>query len=251
MEQDPTFALKRIQDLRTHRKMWEAEIYTLARFPPGSQDHIIPLLAAFKQKDDGFLLFPLADCNLREYWQLGPLAQHDITQLRWFSAQILGLAQALRFAHRINVRHGDIKPENILRIPGPETGLGRLVIADFGIARHHREVTELRGVTTEKDAFTANYRPPEFDMAYKVRSRKGDIWSLGCVLLESACWMLQGPKGVVEFERRRYSSREREGAFWEVETKGETEYLQTFRVKEEVRQVKIIPINSDPFLSGI
>lgn len=225
--------------------MWKAEIDTLARLPPGSHDHIIPLLAAFKQKDDGFLLFPWADCNLRQYWQLGPLAQQDITQLRWFSAQILGLAEALRFAHGRNVRHGDIKPENILRILGPEKGLGRLVIADFGIARHHRAETELRRDATTKTRFTANYRPPEFDMAYNVRSRKEDIWSLGCVLLESACWILQGPKGVEEFERRRYSSRAREGAFWEVETKTETEHLQTFCVKEEVRQVRIILINSD------
>lgn len=253
MEQDSTFALKRIQDLHllNHGEMWEAEIDTLARFPPGSQQHIIPLLAAFKQKDDGFLLFPLADCNLREYWQLGPLAQQDITQLRWFSAQILGLARALHFAHRIGVRHGDIKPENVLRILGPEQGLGRLVIADFGIARHHRTDTEKRLVTTEKDLFTANYRPPEFDMAVKIRSRKEDIWSLGCVLLEAACWMLQGPQGVVQLEERRYSSHAREGAFWEVETKGKTEHLQTFRIKEGVRQVRIIPITSDPFLSGV
>lgn len=253
MEQDPTFALKRIQDLhlQTHRAMWEAEIDTLALFPPGSQDHIIPLLAAFKQKDDGFLLFPLADCNLREYWQLRPLAQQDITQLRWFSAQILGLAHALDSAHGIGLRHGDIKPENILLILGPEAGLGRLVIADFGIARHHQVETRLRDVTTRKDLFTANYRPPEFDMAVDIRSRKEDVWSLGCVLLEAACWMLQGPLGVARLEKRRYSSPAREGAFWEVETKGKTEHLKTFRVKEGVRQVRIILINSDPFLSGV
>lgn len=221
--------------------MWKAEIDTLALLSPGSQDHIIPLLAAFKQKDDGFLIFPLADCNLREYWKLGPLDQQDLKQLRWFSTQILGIAQALRFAHRKGVRHGDIKPENILRTPGPETGLGKLVIGDFGIAKTHEVVTELRRDSTDKDLFTANYRPPEFDMEIGLRSRKEDIWSLGCVLLEAACWMLQGPQGLAKFEKRRFSSRSHDGAFWEIGTKGEKEHLKTFRVKEEVRQVRTIP----------
>lgn len=195
------FALKTIPDLRINLQLFEAEIEILRHLGPHSHDHIIPLLMAFKQEDEGFLIFPWASCNLREYWHRQPLVLQDPTQVRWFSAQVLGLATALCSFHNINVRHGDIKPENILHVSGPseEPESGKLVIADFGVARSHKNDTGMRAVTTTDKPFTADYRSPEFDMVDTVRSRKEDIWSFGCVLLEAACWMLQGSQGVQRF----------------------------------------------------
>jgi serine/threonine protein kinase len=94
--------------------------------------------------------------------------------------------------HDVNCRHGDLKPENILRFEDGEDW-GTLVIADMGLAKVHREVTALRHNGTETLEGTRRYEPPEATLdIQRPMSRRADVWSFGCILLEFIIWLLYG-----------------------------------------------------------
>ena len=103
-----------------------------------------------------------------------------------------------------NWRHSDLKPDNILRFKGEDSSswLGRLKLADLGRAKQHMDKTGKRVNTTEIFT-TLPYDPPEVWTALdKGRSRLVDIWSFGCVLLESVIWLLFGESGLKRFKDR-------------------------------------------------
>ncbi|KAB8303107.1 hypothetical protein EYC80_004558 [Monilinia laxa] len=100
-----------------------------------------------------------------------------------------------------NWRHGDIKPENILRFIDSKHGdrLGTLKLADLGRAQQHRFVTEIRRTKGNELWRTRWYEPPDLEKtnhkkAHEKISRLFNIWSMGCVIFESALWLLYGCK---------------------------------------------------------
>jgi serine/threonine protein kinase len=107
-----------------------------------------------------------------------------------------------------NWRHGDIKPENILRFTGGDNlaWLGTLKLADLGRAQQHDLVTALRS-TIEKERWrTRWYEPPDLSedlhqQAHGKISRLFDIWSMGCVMFESVIWLLYGSSEITRFQK--------------------------------------------------
>ncbi|MFF9159390.1 serine/threonine-protein kinase [Streptomyces longwoodensis] len=92
----------------------------------------------------------------------------------------LALLGALRAAHEAGVLHRDIKPANVLI----ESGTGRVVLTDFGIA-------QVAGATTltETGSFVGSpeYTAPE-RMSGERTGPESDLWSLGALL----CTALSG-----------------------------------------------------------
>jgi serine/threonine-protein kinase len=86
------------------------------------------------------------------------------------------VAEALSYAHAQGVIHRDIKPENIL------LQSGRVLVADFGIARA-TERTEERLTGTGVSLGTAAYMSPEQAAGDTVDARS-DIYALGCTVYE-------------------------------------------------------------------
>jgi serine/threonine protein kinase len=127
--------------------------------------------------------------------------------------QILGLARALEAAHNrpngASYRHGDLKPENILCFQNGRT-IGTLKIGDWGEAKEHGEVTEMRPSKTTAKYGTRLYEAPEVEMGVKPkyldqspkrRSRLYDIWAMGCITLEFTIWLLKGYEGLTRFRQ--------------------------------------------------
>ncbi|KAI9683734.1 MAG: hypothetical protein M1822_005924 [Bathelium mastoideum] len=105
-----------------------------------------------------------------------------------------------------NWRHGDIKPENILRFKrgGAETDLGTLKLADLGRAQQHAFVTKMRESQEKEPWRTRLYEPPDLEDQDHVRaqqqiSRLFDIWSIGCVIFEAVLWSLHGFESLEAF----------------------------------------------------
>ena len=76
---------------------------------------------------------------------------------------VAAVAEALDYAHGRDVLHRDIKPANIL-LGHPQTvdyaaGTGRVLLADFGVARWVGQPSDLTG--TEVTVGTVTYAPPE------------------------------------------------------------------------------------------
>jgi len=114
--------------------------------------------------------------------------------------QFCGLSKALETLHSLNWRHGDLKPENILRFLGNKD-FGTLVIADMGLAKLHHDDTDRRSQNTSTKWGTFRYRHPEGTIASRQPvSRRSDIWSFGCILLELIIWLLYGFDELDRFE---------------------------------------------------
>ncbi|MFD8548560.1 protein kinase [Streptomyces sp. NPDC059649] len=98
----------------------------------------------------------------------GPVAPREAARI---GVALLG---ALGAAHARGVLHRDLKPANVLM----ESGTGRVVLTDFGIA-------QVPGVTTLTDAGgfvgSPEYTAPE-RMAGRPTGPEADLWSLGVLL---------------------------------------------------------------------
>lgn len=87
---------------------------------------------------------------------------------------VMAVADALDYAHQRHLLHRDVKPANIL-ITGPDRGRRRILLADFGIARHADDNT---GLTSSNIAVgSMSYSAPEQLMGYPIDGR-ADQYSL-------------------------------------------------------------------------
>jgi serine/threonine-protein kinase len=89
---------------------------------------------------------------------------------------IAEVADALETAHGSGIVHRDVKPANILLSTD-----GRVLVADFGIAKAGGDVT-----TTNSTLGTAKYLAPEQVESKPVDART-DVYALGVVLYETLC----------------------------------------------------------------
>src|SRR4051812_16543682 len=151
-------------------------------------EHLIEYIATFNRGELNYILFPWADGgNLRNLWadyDKARESKHKHEVYCWSFQQMLGLADALRLLHSKKIRHGDIKPQNILHFKrgiaakdrGPD---GVLVMADVGVSSYHDLVTGARKKPTDAKFTTDSYEAPEVDFdREKPRSRKYDTWSM-------------------------------------------------------------------------
>ena len=171
------------------------------------------------------MLFPYAQCNLREYMKQTSFNIKDKECLLWLLEQLLGLADALRNLHNFadpqnsgpsstlaaahpEVRksgwHHDIKPENILYYRDIGAKHGILKMADFGSGKVH--IYRSGSVNTRSPNGTLTYEPPEAKYE-NATSRPYDVWSLGCVLLELLIWAIFKIEEVESFAKAREARR--------------------------------------------
>jgi serine/threonine protein kinase len=169
--------------------------------------HLIRAIFSCQVRDKYYTVFPWADGgSLKEFWK-SPDSKANLSDkdlLRWSLQQLLGIADALKALHSTNYRHGDLKPDNILYFKGGnpfcQGSKDTLVIADFGTSKQHKTDTKMRVDGTNTRATTPAYEAPEVDGKQTApRSRRYDMWSLGCILLEFAVWLLYGQDGIERF----------------------------------------------------
>jgi serine/threonine protein kinase len=189
-----------------HKSDFKKENETLQKIKGLQHRHIIRHLSSIDKggNDKGYIIFPwAAGGNLRDFWEA---SEQEPTQklVLWSLQQMLGITTALHMLHEhFQCRHGDLKPGNILC--AHESGEIILKLTDFGVSRVHHAQTTWRKTATTTVFLTPSYQGPEVEfekmdrMDQRPRSRKYDIWSLGCVFLEFTIWLLHGRKGIVDF----------------------------------------------------
>ncbi|KAF2120652.1 kinase-like domain-containing protein, partial [Lophiotrema nucula] len=141
-------------------------------------DHIVSVVGSYQtDRHLSILIYPVADEDLASFLDRvegsrDVSKEHEDILSRSFGC----LASGLAFMHQRHIRHGDIKPSNIL------LHQGHILYADFGIARDTSLLDQNR-TTGHPGQFTKRYAPPEvFD--YMPRGRSADVFSLGCVYVE-------------------------------------------------------------------
>lgn len=107
--------------------------------------------------------------GLQQFFPQG--SKRDVAEILPIALQVL---DALHYAHRRSIVHRDIKPPNILMMPGLH-----LKITDFGISR----LTSTELTATPLLIGTPSYMSPEQCIGREIDGRS-DLFSLGSVLYE-------------------------------------------------------------------
>ncbi|KAI1275714.1 acyl transferase/acyl hydrolase/lysophospholipase [Xylaria sp. FL0933] len=184
---------------------WQAEAKALKRISTLKHPNLIAVKAIVRKGGKCYFMFPWGDGgNLLEFFKENPRPRLHTGFMREIFVQLFGLADAVNAMHHFgdgegSLRHGDLKPHNIVRFLD-KTQVGTLKIADMALAKYHDESTNLRDAGTEMRYGTGLYEPPEvMTMADAPRSRRYDIWSMGCIYLDFLIWLLYGYEELLAF----------------------------------------------------
>ena len=147
------------------------EARTIARL---QHPHILPLYDYGDEDNVLYLVMAFADGgSVSDRIRRGPLPLAEIQRL---FGQV---AEALDYAHRQNVIHRDIKPDNILL-----DREGHVLLSDFGIVKIIEESEKTINLTATGGLVgTPSYMSPEQAQGLPVNDRT-DIYSLGIVVYE-------------------------------------------------------------------
>ncbi len=126
---------------------------------------IVPLLDEVVVEDQAALLLPLAEHDLEEALDDGPL---PAAAVRALGRDLLGALATLR---RVGLVHGDVKPANVLRVGG------RWLLGDLGVAID-LDAADRDGAAG--DAGSAAYLDPSGRLGDR------DLWALAVTLVEAA-----------------------------------------------------------------
>lgn len=197
---------------------FQKETENLERIKGLKWDNLIQPIAAYQRNTERCIVFPWASGgSLVNYWEDHDLKYFDKSRTLWILGQFTGICRALRDLHKINCRHGDLKPDNILWFKDGK-GKEELQIADLGLAAFHKDkntqVRKREAIQTMTPSGTKRYEPPETNehrYSSEPRSRAYDVWSMGCILLELLIWLVYGNNAVVAFGMRT-------DFFWQINT---------------------------------
>lgn len=159
--------------------------------------YIVKLIKPYKHGDDFNLIFPLADMNAQDYFQVhtspstsstASLRDHPAwSQMRGLADSLGRIQESFASSSPHFCVHMDLKPENILIFDGDWK------ISDFGSSSHpddlemaHRGESQRTGTRTYgapecQRGLPADYMRPE-----------ADLWSYGCVASDLATWIISG-----------------------------------------------------------
>ncbi|KAF7531117.1 hypothetical protein G7054_g9175 [Neopestalotiopsis clavispora] len=192
------------------------ELNNLERLNVMRHHHLIEPLTTFEHGEEQYIMYTWeSGGNLREFWKSPSTARPSIT---WILEQMHGISHLLKRLHEGNdqghCRHGDIKPENILLRRGSGKKGDTLILADVGLTKFHRLATLQRQYDSSVKDSTLRYEAPEInvdqvDTPTRHRSRRYDIWSIGCVYLEFIIWFVYGNETL-----RKFNSAANEHKFW-------------------------------------
>jgi serine/threonine protein kinase len=149
---------------------WAVKAFDLefkARAAPLDHPNIVPLLYRGRDAETGdpYLVFPWAGTPLTEILaETGQMPWSD-----WWPTYGRPLLDALAHAHRQDVAHRDVKPDNVLVADD-----GQPMLADFGVAKLMRQAT--LGLTMSEHV-SRPFAPPERDVGVHSRTRDLHAWA--------------------------------------------------------------------------
>ncbi|KIW06546.1 uncharacterized protein PV09_02976 [Verruconis gallopava] len=212
------FARKQLLDaeapLRFELERGNHQIVELLESP-----NIVKMITTYKHGNTFNIIFPLAKTDLNHFLREKTFGSDALREapleLCPIWTQALGITKALGSISKIQSKgsklphlqtqssligfHFDLKPANILVDHD-----GTWLITDFGLA----QFAPGNGSTSRviNQGGTDAYAPPEYLNVNGKFSRRYDVWSLGCVLLEVVAFAVDGQKGLLDLDAARRTS---------------------------------------------
>ena len=212
---------------RDFAERFKREARTMARM---NHPHIVSVFD-FGTTTEGHLFFVM------EYVE-GTTLHHIIKTTGLMPPQaleiIVGVCEALAYAHVEGVVHRDIKPANVL-----VDVRGRVKVTDFGLARLNTSAAEQNGYTMTGTVLgTPDYMAPEQKRGMRVDHR-ADIYSLGVMLYEMLCG--QVPQGIFDPPSMRVGVDERvdQVVIRAMQQEPDRRYQNTAEMKHEVQTIRL------------
>ncbi len=148
-----------------------AEIRTTAQL---SHPHILPLFDSGEAAGTLYYVMPLV-VGESLHQRLDRVGRIPLAEALRITREV---ANALAYAHKTDVVHRDVKPENIL-LEG-----GHALVTDFGIARVVSAAEDMRLTATGLSLGTPLYMSPEQSAGDPFIDARSDVYSLASVLFE-------------------------------------------------------------------
>ncbi|KAH0566523.1 hypothetical protein GP486_000064 [Trichoglossum hirsutum] len=153
-----------------HFQSFQTELKILSQL---QHAHVVHVLNSFATgRASTILMEPVADCDLESFMRTHSSLQSEgrVALSKWYGCLVSGL----EYIHGCRIRHGDIKPANIL-VKGTD-----IFYSDFGAAM---ALPDAQSTISGHFPNTRVYAAPE--VVYKGQhGRPSDIFSLGCVFSE-------------------------------------------------------------------
>jgi len=155
------------------RRRFERESYIIARLNHGNIIHVIDR-GISKQNMPYFVMEYIEGIDLSAAVKVRDIKHADKIDI------IIQVLKALSYAHKNNVIHRDIKPDNILI-----DDEGNVKILDFGIAQFYEDQQLQPNKTTSGTVMgTYNYMSPEQRDSSDNVTEQSDLFSVGVVMYE-------------------------------------------------------------------
>jgi serine/threonine protein kinase len=174
--------------------------------------HLVHMLKSYRHGSVYNIIFPCAKMNLNDFLRDQGNYYSEPPRVSKSWNQMLGICRALCYmiegpcatGEKTFVGyHFDLKPANILVF-----GDGTWQIADFGQAVFRERTGSSAKITNPGG--TDAYAPPEAVDLKAKGSRKYDVWSMGCILLELTSFLAKGgPHGLEALDQARYTEYQR------------------------------------------
>ncbi len=152
-----------------------------------SHKNIVQLVEAFRANDDSqsmhLAISPWAPCTLKDFLHMPEHVR--ATKCPWFQSGSVDsdrtiyrimyeLADAVRYLHANEIKHKDLKPDNILLHHEGDAAKVTPLITDFGVSKMFSKDARTNYVDS-----TQVYLAPE-QLRMESSTLKADVWQLGC-----------------------------------------------------------------------
>lgn len=134
--------------------------------------NIVPLLDVIDTENSFVIVMPRFRMSLFTF-----IARHGILHPKLLQSYAFQLLAGLHYIHSNRILHRDIKTLNLLI-----DSEGRLVISDFGMARHYSVPIQ----QYSPEVASLCYRAPELLEKTNMYSTAADMWAAGCCIAEMA-----------------------------------------------------------------
>lgn len=199
----------------------------------------VHLIDAFRNEKEAHIVMELCEggCLFDQIDEQGEMSEEKAANVVW------QLLCALKYCHRKNIIHRDVKPENILF---KDKRRKIVKLADFGLSVQHDEKND---APLTKAVGTLHYAAPEVIKSGKSYNGGADVWSLGVTtfVMLGGCFPFYSKDRRKIAEMIMYSSVDFDSD-WDLISKTAKDFIKQCMCKNPSKRPNVSQLMQHPWL---